>query len=45
MLVSVLDDVIAGHLAIHALWRATPVMLPRLRLAIDALVAATIARF
>lgn len=45
VLVSVLDDVIAGHLEIHALWRATPVMLPRLRLAIDALVAATAARF
>ncbi len=45
VLVSVLDDVIAGHLDIHALWRATPVMLPRLRLAIDALVAATAARF
>ncbi|WP_196907828.1 hypothetical protein [Candidatus Symbiopectobacterium sp. 'North America'] len=45
MLVSVLDEVIAGHLPIHALWRATLVMLPRLRLAIDALVEATAAQF
>ncbi|QZN95029.1 LysR family transcriptional regulator [Symbiopectobacterium purcellii] len=45
LLVSVLDEVITGHLPIHALWRATPVMLPRLRLAIDALIAATAAQF
>lgn len=45
LLVRALDEVIAGHLPIHALWRATPVMLPRLRLAIDALVAATATQF
>lgn len=40
-LVSVLDDRIAGHLPIHAIWPASPVMLPRLRVAIDAIVEAT----
>ncbi|WP_210271409.1 LysR family transcriptional regulator [Rhizobium sp. RM] len=40
-LVSVLDDRIAGHLPIQALWPASPAMLPRLRVAIDAIVDAT----
>lgn len=34
---------IAGHLPIHALWLTAPVMLPRLRVAIDAVVAAVAA--
>lgn len=45
LLVSVLDNAIADHLPIHALWRSTPIMLPRLRMAIDALVVATAAGF
>jgi len=40
-LVSLMDDRIAGHLAIHAIWPASPVMLPRLRVAIDAIVTVT----
>lgn len=40
-LVSLMDDRIAGHLPIHAIWPASPVMLPRLRVAIDAIVAVT----
>lgn len=40
-LVSVLDDRVAGHLPIHVLWPASPLMLPRLRVAIDAIVHAT----
>jgi DNA-binding transcriptional LysR family regulator len=31
---------IAGHLPIHALWLTAPVMLPRLRVAIDAIAEA-----
>jgi DNA-binding transcriptional LysR family regulator len=40
-LVSLMDDRIAGHLPIHAIWPASPVMLPRVRVAIDAIVAVT----
>jgi DNA-binding transcriptional LysR family regulator len=40
-LISLLDDRIAGHLPIHAIWPTSPVMLPRLRVAIDAIVAVT----
>lgn len=40
-LVSLLDERIAGHLPIHAIWPTSPVMLPRLRVAIDAIVAVT----
>jgi DNA-binding transcriptional LysR family regulator len=40
-LVSLMDDRIAGHPPIHAIWPASPVMLPRLRVAIDAIVAVT----
>lgn len=39
-LVSVLDDRIAGHLPVHVVWPAAPIMLPRLRAAIDAIVEA-----
>lgn len=39
-IVTVLDDRIAGHLPVHVLWPASPVMLPRLRVSIDAIVAA-----
>lgn len=44
-LVSVLDEVMAGHLAIHALWPAAPMMLPRLRAIVDRLVAVTASGF
>lgn len=40
-LVAVMEDQIAGHLPIHVIWPASPVMLPRLRVAIDAIVRAT----
>jgi hypothetical protein len=36
-----MEDQIAGHLPIHVIWPASPVMLPRLRVAIDAIVRAT----
>lgn len=36
-LVAVLDDRIAGHLPVHAVWPMSPVMLPRLRVTIDAI--------
>jgi DNA-binding transcriptional LysR family regulator len=39
-LVSVLEDRIAGHLPVHAVWPAAPIMLLRLRVAIDAIVEA-----
>jgi DNA-binding transcriptional LysR family regulator len=38
LLVSVLDDQIAGHRPVHVIWTASAVMLPRLRVAIDAIV-------
>ncbi len=37
-LIAVLDDQIAGHLPINVIWPASPVMLPRLRVAIDTVV-------
>lgn len=37
-LLSVLEDRIAGHLPVHAVWPTAPIMLPRLRVAIDAIV-------
>jgi len=40
-LVSVLEDRVAGHLPVHAVWPAAPIMLPRLRVAIDAIVEAS----
>lgn len=40
-LISVLDNQIAGHLPIHAIWPTSPAMLPRLRVAIDAIVHAS----
>ncbi len=40
-LISVLEDRISGHLPVHAVWSAAPIMLPRLRVAIDAIVEAT----
>lgn len=40
-LVSVLGEYVAGHLPIHALWIASPMMVPRLRVTIDAIVEAT----
>lgn len=40
-LVSVLEDRIAGHLPVHAVWPSGPIMLPRLRVAIDAIIEAT----
>lgn len=43
-LVTVLDDVLTGHLPIYALWPASTVMLPRLRVTIDAVVTAVSAR-
>ncbi|WP_324699531.1 LysR family transcriptional regulator [Novosphingobium sp. RL4] len=39
-LVSVLETHVAGHLPVHALWITAPVMLPRLRASIDAIVNA-----
>ncbi len=39
-LMTVFDGAVAGHLPVHALWSSSPTMLPRLRVAIDALVAA-----
>lgn len=39
-LVSVLEDRIAGHLPVHVVWAAAPIMLARLRAAIDAIVEA-----
>lgn len=35
-LIPVLEDRMVGHLPVHALWRSAPVMLPRLRVVIDA---------
>ncbi len=40
-LVSVLGEVVADHLPIHALWVASPMIVPRLRVTIDAIVVAT----
>ncbi|WP_334184431.1 LysR family transcriptional regulator [Novosphingobium sp.] len=40
-LVPALGEFVADHLPIHALWIAAPIMVPRLRVAIDAIVAAT----
>ncbi|MGJ7530248.1 LysR family transcriptional regulator [Variovorax sp. GB1P17] len=37
---TLMNEKIAGHLPIHALWLTAPVMLPRLRVAIDAIVEA-----
>ncbi len=38
-IVTVLDDAIAGHLPVHAIWKSSPIVLPRLRVTIDAIVA------
>lgn len=43
-LVVVLGRHVAGHLPVHAVWPASPVMLPRLRVAIDAIVDVARAR-
>ncbi|MFK4870430.1 LysR family transcriptional regulator [Novosphingobium sp. ZW T3_23] len=40
-LVSVLGDFVADHLPIHALWIASPMIVPRLRVTIDEIVDAT----
>lgn len=40
-LVSVLEDRIAGHLPVHVIWPTSAVVLPRLRVAIDAIVDVT----
>ena len=40
-LVSVLDDLVADHLPVNAIWITSPVMLPRLRVTIDAIVRAS----
>lgn len=40
-LVVVLEDHVAGHLPVHAIWPMSSVMLPRLRVTIDALVDIT----
>lgn len=40
-LVAVLGEFVADHLPIHILWMASPVMAPRLRATIDAIVEAT----
>ncbi|MCR6502798.1 LysR family transcriptional regulator [Shinella sp. CPCC 101442] len=40
-ILTVLDENIGGHLPVHVLWPASPIMLSRLRLTIDAIVAAT----
>lgn len=37
-LIEILPDRVAGHLPINVIWPASPVMLPRLRVAIDAVV-------
>ncbi|WP_285019150.1 LysR family transcriptional regulator [Novosphingobium sp. fls2-241-R2A-195] len=42
-LVPILEDRISGHLPVNALWVTSPVMLPRLRLTIDAIVRSTCA--
>lgn len=39
-LVSALDDRVTGHLPVHAIWITSPVMLPRLRMTIDAIAEA-----
>lgn len=39
-LVSILGELVAGHLPIHALWMASPTIVPRLRVTIDAVVEA-----
>lgn len=44
-LISVLDEVIAGHLAMHAIWPATAIMLPRMRAVIDKVVEVTAIAF
>lgn len=36
-LLSALDHLLTGHLPIHLLWPTSPIMLPRLRVAIDAI--------
>ena len=40
-LLPILDDQVSGHLPINAIWPASPILLPRLRVAIDAIVEAT----
>lgn len=40
-IISVLDDILAGHLPIHAVWPSSPIMLPRLRVTIDAIYEAS----
>lgn len=43
-IISILDDIVAGHLDVHVIWPASPVLLPRLRVTIDAIQKATSAR-
>lgn len=40
-LISVFEDRIVGHLPIHVIWPASTIVLPRLRVAIDAIVKVT----
>lgn len=39
-LIPLLEGRVAGHLPVHALWRSSPLMLPRLRVAIEAIAVA-----
>lgn len=43
-MIAVLENRVAGHLPINVIWLASPVMLPRLRVAIDAIVSCIQAR-